>query len=50
MKAKFELKENVEPIFKMKRNVPFASLKLINDRLDKMDILSKVDYNDWASP
>ena len=35
MKAKFELKENVRPVFKKKRNVPFALLKQINDEFDK---------------
>ena len=53
MKAKFNLKENVGPVFKKKSNVPFASLKQINDKLDwleKMGVLSKVDYSDWASP
>ena len=36
-----------------KRNVPFTSLKQINDgldRLEKMGVLSKVDYSNWASP
>ena len=58
MKAKFELKENVQSVFKKKRNVAFGSLKQINDELDrhaqkkkkKKGGVSKVDYNDWASP
>ena len=33
MKAKFEVKENVQLVFKKKKNVPFASLKQINDEL-----------------
>ena len=37
MKAKFELKENVQQVFKKKRNVPFASLKQINDELDRLE-------------
>ena len=32
MKAKFELKENVQPVYKKKKNVLFASLKRINDK------------------
>ena len=36
MKAKFELKENVQPVFKKKRNVPFASLKQNNNKLDRL--------------
>ena len=52
MKAKFEKKENVLPVFKKKRNVSFASLKKINDelKLEKMGVLSKVNCSNWASP
>ena len=53
MKDKFELKENVQPVFKKKRKVLFASIKLVNDeldRLEKISVLSKVYYSDWASP
>ena len=53
MKTIFELKENVQPVFKKKRNVFFASLKQINDelnRFEKMGVLSKVDNSNWASP
>lgn len=42
--AKFELKENVQPVFKKKRNVSFASLKQIDDQLDRLEkkwVLSK---------
>ncbi len=51
--AKFELKENTMPIFKKKRNVPFASVEKINEELDsleKMGIISKVESNSWAAP
>ena len=34
MKAKFEQKENVQPVFKKKRNVRFPLFKQINDELD----------------
>ena len=47
------IRENVDLACKKQRNVPFASLKQINDeldRLEKMGVLSKVDYSEWASP
>ena len=53
MKAKFELKENVHLDIKKKKNVPFTSLKHINDelvRLEKIGVLSKVDDSDRTSP
>ena len=53
IKAKFELKENTCPIFRKKRNVPFATIEEINreqDRLVNMDILSKVEFSEWATP
>ena len=34
IKAKFELKENTRPIFRKKRNVPFAATEEINNELD----------------
>ena len=52
-KAKFELKENTRPIFRKKRNVPFAATKEINkelDRLVNMGILSKAEFSEWAAP
>ena len=36
MKAKFELKQNVQPGFKKKKNVVFALLKQINDGLYRL--------------
>ena len=53
MAARLELKENVQPVFRKKRNVPFASLKQIDDELDRLvdtGILSKLDFNLWAAP
>ena len=35
MIVEFEQKENIQPIFKKKRNVPFTVLKQINDELDR---------------
>ncbi len=40
-------------MFKPKRNVPFASLEVINkelERLEKVGVIEKVDYSDWALP
>ena len=51
--AKFKLIDNARPVFKKKRNVPFASLEKINkefDRLVETGILSKVEFNQWAAP
>ena len=53
IKAKFELKENTQPIFRKKRNVPFAANEEINkelDRLVNMGILSEVEFSEWAAP
>ena len=53
IKAKFELKENARPIFREKRNLPFAVTEEINkelDRLVNMGILSKVEFSEWAAP
>ena len=49
--AKFELQDNVQPMFKRKRNVSFASLEQINEelnRLVKTGNLSKLEYSEWA--
>ena len=53
IKAKFELKENTRPIFRKKRNVPFAGTEEINKELDwlvNMGILSKAEFSEWAAP
>ena len=47
IKAKFELKENTHPIFRRKRNVPFAATEEINQELERlvnMGILSNVEF------
>ena len=51
--AKFETKPNQQPIFRKKRNVPYAAVDQINeelDRLETMGVISKVDHSDWTSP
>ena len=50
MKAKFELKENVELVYTKKRKVPFESLSMTNlTDSKKMSVLSKFEYWDWGS-
>ena len=51
--VKFELKEAVKPVFKPKRNVPFAALETVDkelERLEKLGVISKLVYSDWSSP
>ena len=53
MLAKFELNDNAQPVFKKKRNVPFASLEQINEELDRLvktGVLAKLQYSDWTMP
>ena len=47
------MKDGVQPVFKKKRNVPFAALEQINnefDRFEQAGILSKTDFSEWAAP
>ena len=47
------MKENTRPIFRKKRNVPFAATEEINkelERLVNMGILSKVEFSEWDAP
>ena len=49
----FELKQNVKPVFKPKRNVPFSSKEGIEIELQRQQengVVEKVDYSEWASP
>ena len=51
--VRFELKDNVKPIFKPKRKVPFSSLERIDKelrRLEENGVIKKVNYSEWASP
>ena len=48
MAAELKLKQNMQPVFIRKRNVPFASLGKLNqelDRLENVGILSKTEFN-----
>ena len=51
-KVKFEVQENVTPVFRPKRSVPFVALDPINkelERLEDLGVIYKVDYSEWAS-
>ena len=51
--ATLYLKEGSRSIFRPKRPVPLASLKSVEielDRLEAANVLSKVNYSDWAAP
>ena len=53
IKVKFELKENRRPIYRKKRNVPFAATEEINKEIDQLvntGILSKVKFSEWSAP
>ena len=53
MKAKFQIQDNVQPVFKKKWNVPIASLEQINEKLDRLVrtwVLSKLVYCESAAP
>ena len=49
MSTKFELKPNIQPGFKKKRNVPFAALNQIDEELNSLKqigVLSRVEYSE----
>ena len=53
MTAELKLKQNMQPVFIRKHNVPFASLDKRNqvlDRLENVGSLSKTEYSQWAAP
>ena len=50
MTAKFKLKDGIQPGFKKK--MPFTFLPQINEELERLErtgVLSKIQYNQWAS-
>ncbi|XP_062698942.1 uncharacterized protein K02A2.6-like [Aedes albopictus] len=52
-KVKLELKESVRPVFCPKRPVAYAMYDAVDqelDRLEKLDIITPVDYSEWAAP
>ena len=47
------MKDGAQPVFKKRRNVPFAALGQIHkelDRLEQAGILTKTDFSEWAAP
>ena len=53
LKAKLKVKDGAQPVFKKKRNVPFAALGQMNKKLDRFEqagILSKIKFSEWAAP
>ncbi|XP_062560524.1 uncharacterized protein K02A2.6-like [Armigeres subalbatus] len=51
--VKLELKESVRPVFCPKRPVAFAMYDAVDqelDRLEKLNIITPVDYSEWAAP
>ncbi|XP_062703621.1 uncharacterized protein K02A2.6-like [Aedes albopictus] len=52
-KVKLELKESVRPVFCPKRPVAYAMYDAVDQKLDrreKLDIITPVDYSEWAAP
>lgn len=52
-KAIFYLKENVVPVFKPKRSVPFAVVELINKELNRLasqGVISSTYNSEWETP
>ena len=48
---RFEVKDNIRPVFKAKRNVSSLALNAVNQEgLEKIGVISKIDYSDWAAP
>ncbi|XP_058822868.1 uncharacterized protein K02A2.6-like [Topomyia yanbarensis] len=52
-KVKFEVKEQCKPVFCAKRPVAYAMYSAVDqelDRLEKLNIITLVDYSEWAAP
>ena len=49
VQAKFEIKENVMPVFWSKRPVPYASAEIIDKELGRLEKLRVIDKN-WLQP
>ena len=55
VKAKFEVKENVILVFRLKWTVPYSSVEIIDkelERLEKLGVIEKTDCSSciWAAP
>ncbi|XP_062541355.1 LOW QUALITY PROTEIN: uncharacterized protein K02A2.6-like [Armigeres subalbatus] len=52
-KVKLYLKQEARSVFKPKRPVPFTSVAKVDaelDRLEQLDIITPVDFSQWAAP
>ncbi|XP_055620280.1 uncharacterized protein K02A2.6-like [Toxorhynchites rutilus septentrionalis] len=52
-KISLSLKPDAQPVFRPKRPVPFHAIQKVEeelDRLERLDIISPVDFSDWAAP
>ena len=52
MKAHITLQENVKPVYRKARPVPYALKKPLEEKLDSLEkqgILKKVDHSNWAT-
>ena len=52
-KATLQLHPDVKPVFRQKRPVPYAALPDVDqelDRLEKLGVISQVNYSSWAAP
>ncbi|XP_055529485.1 uncharacterized protein K02A2.6-like [Wyeomyia smithii] len=50
--VKFEFKPNQQPVFRPKRPVAYAMYNTVDDeldRLERMNIITPVDYSEWAA-
>ena len=53
VRAKLELRDDHNPVFKKPRSVPFASREKIENELDRLveiGVLTPVNYSEWAAP
>ena len=48
VKAKFEVKENVMPVFRPKRPVPYASVEIIYKELGRLEKLGGIQKTDHS--
>ncbi|CAH8670750.1 unnamed protein product [Schistosoma haematobium] len=52
-KAKLYLRQDVKPVFRPKRQVPYAAIDKVDkelDRLEKLGVIQPVNYSAWAAP
>ncbi|XP_053692179.1 uncharacterized protein K02A2.6-like [Sabethes cyaneus] len=52
-KIALHLVPNTQPVFRPKRPVPYHAIKKVDEelnRLQRLDIISPVDYSEWAAP